>query len=70
MRKKQVCRDCYHGFSSEELSKNHIENGCVRTTGSEIVLPEKGEIMKFENHMNKFAHPFVIYAYFESALKR
>ena len=29
--------------------------------GSQIVLPEKGEVMKFENHNYKFRHPLVIY---------
>ena len=35
--------------------------------GSQIVLPEKGEVMRFENHDKKFRHPFVIYADFESS---
>ena len=68
--KIHICRTCYHGFSSAELLKSHTENGCVAMTGSQIVLPEKGEVMKFENINNKFFHPLVIYGDFESTLKK
>ena len=34
--------------------------------GSRIVLPEKGEVMKFENYNNQFRHPLVIVADFEA----
>ena len=64
--KTHICRTCFHGFSSSELLKNHTDNGCVQMLGSQIVLPEKGEVMRFENHNKKFRHPFVIYADFES----
>ena len=67
--KKHFCRTCYHGFSSAEVLKNHIENGCVKMEGSQIVLPEKGEVMKFENHNNKCRHPFVTYSDFECGNK-
>ena len=47
------------------LLTNHTENGCVKMSGSQIVLPEKGEVMKFENYNYKFRHPFTIIADFE-----
>ena len=65
IRRTHFCRTCYHGFSSAEVLKNHIENGCVKMEGSQIVLPEKGDVMQFENCNNKFRHPFVIYSDFE-----
>ena len=37
--------------------------------GTQIKLPKEGETMEFKNYKNKFIHPFVIYADFESTLK-
>ena len=37
--------------------------------GSQVVLPEKGDVMNFETHHNKRRHPFVIYSDFECGNK-
>ena len=60
--KAYFCRACFHGFSSSELLQKHTENGCVMMVGSQIVLPEKGEVMEFENNNNKLRPPLVIHA--------
>ena len=42
------------------------ENGRI----SDSITGKKGDVMRFENYNNKVRHPFVIYADFESTLKR
>ena len=37
--------------------------------GSQIVLPEKGDVMTFEIYNNKCRHPFTIYSDFECGNK-
>ena len=37
--------------------------------GSQIAIPEKGDVMKFESHNNKRRHPFTIYSGFECGNK-
>ena len=64
-RKKHHCRTCSHGFKSEELLKQHEEQGCLAVEGQEIKMPEVGATIEFKNHFKKLKAPYVIYADFE-----
>ena len=63
--KKCHCRTCSHGFQSEELLKQHEEQGCLAVEGQKIEMPKAGEAIAFKNHFKKLKAPFVIYADFE-----
>ena len=64
-RPKYHCRTCSHGFKSEELLKQHEEQGCLAVEGQEIKMPEVGATIEFKNHFKKLKAPYVIYADFE-----
>ncbi len=64
------CKKCFHGFSSAERLKKHNDIGCISMQGSHIKLPNKYEKMEFKNFNHKFKEPIVIYADFESTLKK
>ena len=63
--KKYHGRTCSHGFQSEELLKQHEEQGCLAVEGQKIEMPKAGETIEFKNHFKKLKAPFVIYADFE-----
>ena len=64
--RKHFCHYCLQAFSTEELLKNHIKN-CFKINGKQrIVMPKKGEFVKFRNQERKIKSPFIIYAAFES----
>ena len=64
-RKKHHCRTCSHGFKSEELLKQHEEQGCLAVEGQQIEMPEVGATIQFKNHFKKLKAPYVIHADFE-----
>ena len=64
-RKKHHCRTCSHGFKSEELLKQHEEQGCLAVEGQEIQMLKVGATIEFKNHFKKLKAPYVIYADFE-----
>ena len=64
-RKKHHCRTCSHGFKSEELLKQHEEQGCLAVEGQQIEMPEVGATIEFKNYFKKLKAPYVIYADFE-----
>ena len=58
----------YKVFSSEEILKIHIKD-CFKINGKQrIIMPKKGEFVKFKNYERKIKSPFMIYADFESIL--
>ena len=55
-------------FSTEEILKYQIK-GCFKINGKErIIMPNKGEYVKFKKIERKIKWPFIIYADFESIL--
>ena len=58
---------CFYlqAFSTEEILKHHIKD-CFKINGKQrIMMPKKGEYVKFENYERKIKLPFIIYAGFE-----
>jgi hypothetical protein len=66
--KKNFCLHCLHSCTSEEILEKHKET-CLEVNGTQATrLPKEGTKIKFKNHRNSMAVPFVIYADFESML--
>ena len=64
-RPKYPCRTWSHGFKSEELLKQHAEQGCLAVEGQETQMPKAGDTVEFKNRFKKLKAPCVIYADFE-----
>ena len=66
--RKHFCRYCLQAFSTQEILKRHLKD-CFKINGKQrIILPTKGEYVKFKNYERKIKSPFIIYADFESVL--
>ena len=53
-------------FSTEEILKLHIKD-CFKINGKQrIIIPKKGEYVKFKSYDRKINPPFMIYTNFES----
>ena len=66
--RKHFCSYCLHVFITEEILKHHIKD-CFKINGKQrIIMPKKGEYVKFKNFERKIKSPFMIYADFESIL--
>ena len=59
------CRTCSHGFGAQSLLDTHLESGCMAVEGQRVMMPKKGETLKFKDHYKKLRAPFVVYADFE-----
>ena len=50
---KHFCRYCLYAFVTEEILKGHIKD-CFKINGKQrILMPEKGEYVKFKNFERK-----------------
>jgi hypothetical protein len=67
--KKFYCRNCVHGFTSEDGLHKHMELGCDDHKPTAIKMPEDDAQLYFKNYKNTLKCPFVVYADFESILK-
>ena len=66
--RKHFCRYCLQASSTKEILKNHIKD-CFKINGKQrIIMPKKGELVKFKNYERKIKSPFIIYTDFESIL--
>ena len=63
--RKQFCRYHLQAFSTEEILKSHIKD---RFKVNGIIMPKKGEYVKFRNYERKVKSPFMICVDFESIL--
>ena len=64
--RKRFCRYCLQDCSTEERLKSHIKH-CFKINGKQrIIMPKKGEYVKFKNYERKIKSSFIIYADFES----
>ena len=60
--RKHFCHYCLQAFSTEEILKRHIKD-CFKINGKQIVImPKKGEYVKFKNYEIKLKPPFIIFA--------
>ena len=55
-------------FRTEEILKRHIKDSFKINGKQRIIMPKKGEYVKFKNHERKIKSLFRIYADFESIL--
>lgn len=62
-----ICRRCLQYFGREDLLNKHKEY-CNTHEAVRVVLPKKGEVIKFTNYKSKMKIPFVMYADFECML--
>ncbi|XP_057299543.1 uncharacterized protein LOC130630167 [Hydractinia symbiolongicarpus] len=62
------CRNCMHGFRSQETRDNHMKV-CMDHDFCEIVMPEEGTVLKHEDGQKLLRMPFVIYADTECILE-
>ena len=61
-------RYCFHAFITKEILKCHIKD-CFKVDGKKrIIMPKKGEYVKFKHFERKIKSPFIIYEDFESIL--
>ena len=67
-RKKHFCSCCLQAFSTEEILKCHIKDCFKINSKQRIIMPKKGEYIKFKRYDRKIKSMFIIYAYFESIL--
>jgi len=71
------CERCLHGFLSQQKLEAH-EVDCAQVNECRVTMPKvfedksgnKGHIVKFKNFGHKTKVPFVVYADFESLLKK
>ena len=65
---KYFYRYYLHAFVTQEILKGHIEDFFKINGKPRIIMPKKGEYVKFKNFERKLKSPFMIYADFESIL--
>ena len=59
--RKHSCCYCLQVFSTEEMLKRHIKD-CFKINGKQrIIMPEKGEYVKFKNYERKKKSPFIYF---------
>ena len=64
-KRKQFCLYCLKAFSTEEILKSHIKDSLKINGKQRIIMPKKGEFVKFKNYERKIKSLFIIYADFE-----
>ena len=71
--RKHFCERCLHGYSREDLLQRHIPE-CKgigdRAVRIEMPIPERNDILKFNNLYKRMKVPFVMYADFEAIIKK
>ena len=68
--RKHFCMHCLQCFSSERVLTNHKEN-CIQVNGTQVIkMPNKNNILKFNNFHKQLPVPFVIYADFEAITEK
>ena len=66
--KSFLCERCLNSFPNEKSLYKH-EEYCSKNECVKIVMPEKGDILKFKNYYKGEKVPFMIYADTESLIK-
>ena len=65
---KHFCCYCLQAVSTEEIVKHHIKDYFKINGKQKIIMPTKGEYVKFKTYEKKIKSPFIIHADFESIL--
>ena len=66
--RKHFCHYCLQAFRTEKVLKSHIKD-CFKISGKQrIIMPKKGQYVKFKYYERKIKSPFIIYADFEIIL--
>ena len=65
---KLHCEENIFSFSTEEILKRHIKDCFKINSKQTIIMPKKGDYVKFKNYERKIQSPFIFYADFESLL--
>ena len=65
-RKLKICDGCMNKFTTKDLLRKHVENGC---TYVEAVVPKPGTYLEFKNFNYKMQVPFTYYYDFECILQ-
>ena len=68
-KKLYFCKRCLNGFRTEEKMLLHTES-CEKNSSCKVELPDEGTKLKFENEYKSEKVPYIIYADFESLIKR
>ena len=63
-----MCRYRLQAFSTEEVLKRHIKDCFKIDDKQRIIIPKKGEYVKFRNYERKIKSLFTIYTDFKSIL--
>ena len=66
--RKHFFRYCLQDFSTEEISRRHIKDYFKINGKQRVIMPKKGEYVKFKNYERKIKSPYIIYADFENIL--
>ena len=64
--RKHFFRYCLQDFSTEEISRRHIKDYFKINGKQRVIMPKKGEYVKFKNYERKIKSPYIIYADFEN----
>ena len=69
--RKYFCETCLYGYSKESLLNAHKPDcqGIIKRA-VKIEMPEPNTKLKFQNHHKQLPAPFVVYADFESLIKK
>ena len=67
--KKLYCPRCLNSFGRQDLLDKHLEL-CGDNEAVRIKMPEKGTCLQFKNNHKRMDVPFVIYADFESIMRK
>ena len=54
------CRCCLHDFSTEEILKRHIEDCFKINCKQRIIIPKKGEYVRFKDFERNINTPLMI----------
>ena len=63
--RKYFCRYCLHASITEEILKLHIKNWFKINCKQIIIMPKKGECVKFKNYEGIIKSLFIIWVDFE-----
>ena len=62
--RKYFSRYCLQAFNTEEILKHHIKD-CFKINGKQrMIMPKKGEFVKFNNYERKIKSPFKFFCRF------
>lgn len=69
-KKRYICKRCLNHFNSEEVLNDHMIDCGLHKPGKAILPKPYDNILKFKNWNHSLRVPFVIYADFESMLRK